>query len=145
MKGCFRLLFTFRSCDEKWLSFAPVALLSLRAERRKIPPRQWGVYLGVLLSTQLWKCSTCRRFCACFDSDLGHHQIFKHCRALDLGVLRSVARCPASTQGAVLAEPVGRGRRDGAHANPSSNASRSDPNVFLRCAVLAMPKTAHSQ
>ena len=46
MKGRFRLLFTFRSCDERRLPFAPVALLSLRAERRKIPPRQWGYTWG---------------------------------------------------------------------------------------------------
>ena len=80
-----------------------------------------------------------------FDSDLGHHQLFKHCCARDLGVPCSVAERPASTQGAVQPEPVGRDRRDGAHANPTSNASRSDPNVFLCCAVLVMPKTAHSQ
>lgn len=70
MKGCFRLLFAFRSCDEKWLSFAPVALLSLRAEAQNTRTAV-GVYRGVLLSTQLGKCSNSRRFCACFDSDLG--------------------------------------------------------------------------
>ena len=58
-----------------------------------------------------------------------------YCRALDLGVPRSVVERPASTQGAVQPEPVGRDRRDGAHANPTSNASRSDPNVYFYVAL----------
>ena len=34
-----------------------------------------------------------------FDSDLGHHQIFKHCCALDLGACCSVVRHPERRTG----------------------------------------------
>ena len=110
---------------------AQAAKRETRNEKRTVPPRPWGYDWGYLILCRYWTCCIFRHLRGDFDSDLGHHQLFKYCRALELGVPRSVVERPASTQGAVQPEPVGRDRRDGAHANPTSNASRSDPNVFF--------------
>ena len=88
MKGRFRLLFTFRSCDERRLPFAPVALLSLRAERPQIPPRQWGYTWGYFCPRSYGNAVIPGPF-APVSTPTSHHQLFTYCRALDLCVPRS--------------------------------------------------------
>ena len=120
-----------------------ITLFRLRGQGAQCTPKAVGVQLGVHLSLTLSKCFDSRYFRHRFDSDLGHHQLFKYCRALELGVPRSVVERPASTQGAVQPEPVDRGRREwGTRQSDLQRESQRPKRLFmLRCFGDAQDRT----
>ena len=104
-------------------------------------PTAVGVLLGVLILCRYWTCCIFRHLRGDFDSDLGHHQLFKHCCALDLCVPRSVVGCAGhGGSGAGRARQVPHEIR----ANTPRTRVSATLTLFQCCPLFPRYRGAHS-